>query len=455
MNPLTDLSYLSSLLRAGELTASEATKLSLAEIEKNRTLNAFISVHRDAALRRARRLDADGPPPSKTILWGVPVAIKDNIDEAGASCSVGSEAYVERTPERDAEVVTILEKAGAVIVGRTNMHELADGVTSENPYYGPVHNPHRRGFHPGGSSGGSAVAVAAGCVPVALGTDTGGSVRIPASLCGAVGFKPTRGRISTEGVFPLSTTLDHVGPIASDVFGAEALFFLLAGGDEHRPPAPEPSPSARRPAHPPPPLRLGLLEGFGLPPEAGVQQAFDRACDLLAGLGHTLTKVEIPDLARGISILASIYGPEAARIHAARLTEAPHLFGDEAKRNLERGAARPKEKYDRALARASSLEAAVESALEDLDFFVCPTTPYPARPFGSPSPHEYLTYTCPFNITGQPAISIPMGQVGDLPVGLQIIGKKGTDHALLSFAGGCRTDLRKALEETKGPARVM
>ncbi len=439
------------------MTAVEWVEKSLAAIDRNKHLNAFMTVHEERARKLARSIDEQRANPCynsgkrdaltdadqvvdplglmNDLFHGVPLAIKDNIDEAGVVCSAGSRAYEDRIPEKNAEVVDRLQDAGAVIVGRTNMHELADGVTSENPHYGRVHNPFRRGFHPGGSSGGSAVSVAAGCVTAALGTDTGGSIRIPAALCGIVGFKPTMGVISTEGVFPLSPTLDHAGPMAGDVFTIACMFFLLAGNQEpsfsasfieHGFSAPGFSIECG--------LRIGVLEGFGIEPEKETGKCFENTCKLFQKNGHNVAPVQIPILSRGISVLASIYGPEAAEIHGERLREVPHLFGADARKNLERARGRKPEKYSEALSVAAQIGTQVESRLNDFDYLICPTTPFPAKPFGAPDPHLYLSYTCPFNITGHPAVSIPMGFSNGLPVGLQIIGRKHEDIAVLAVA---------------------
>ena len=506
----------------GEVTtAVEKTKRVLKKIDENKILNAFLRVHRELSIKYAAEMDAycenaeaatnKGVPgfqqiksqqresqqiesqqiksqqiesqqiesqqresnkpsstssPSSSLTLGsfnyflaLPIAIKDNIDEAGVVCSNGSRAYAHRVPDRDAVVVRILRSVGAIIIGRTNMHELADGVTSENPHYGPVHNPFRRGYHPGGSSGGSAAAVAAGCVPAALGTDTGGSVRIPAALCGVTGFKPTRGVVSTEGVFPLSTTLDHVGPLGRDVSTTASVFALLS--KDWFTEAEELSKNLWSfPFHPPDlsspqKKRIGVLNGFGIEPERETRECFEKACQLLKELGHTITEVEVPSLSRGISLLAAIYGPEAARIHSKKLQEEPTLFGEEARRNLERGASRPHGKYLHALDSVSELTRDIEVCMEDVDLLVSPTTPFPAQPFGSPKPHLYLSYTCPFNLTGQPAITVPMGFSDDLPVGLQIIGRKNDDMSVLGAASSFEKSFteksftEKSLEEDK------
>lgn len=429
MTDALDLIQLSTLLTARKTTSAALTESALAQAERAKPLNAFIQIHQERAPAQAVQADRVlGSDRKGTVgpLAGIPVAIKDNIDEAGVACAAGCKAYRDRVPDRDAEVVRLLRKAHAVIIGRTNMHELADGVTSENPHFGPVHNPFKAGYHPGGSSGGSAVAVAAGCVPAALGTDTGGSVRIPASLCGVVGFKPTRALVSTSGVVPLSTTLDHVGPLTRTVRDAALMLNVLCPGPD--------TDYLSACDTPPSSIRVGVLEGFAVEADSEVGRVFAAALGVLEKAGATLEPVRIPSLARSIKMLAAIYAPEAAQFHAERLKEAPEAFGEEVRKDLERGLRLDPQKKSSALGERVTLAAEVKDAFKNVDFLVCPTTPHPARPFGSPDPYTYLAFTCPFNLTGQPAVSIPMGRVSGLPVGLQLIGRTNLDAALFSAA---------------------
>lgn len=406
------------------VSSVENVRAALEAIDRNADLNAFITVHTQTALKRAGELDESGLEPGP--LFGMPVAVKDNIDESGEVCSAGSAAYRDRVPERDAGVVTRLRQAGAVVVGRTNMHELADGVTSENPHYGPVHNPHRRGYHSGGSSGGSAAAVAAGCVPAALGTDTGGSVRIPAALCGVAGIKPTAGRVPTDGVVPLSTTLDQVGPIARSCHDCARLLAVLADDTSGE--------LAGCCDRAPGGLRIGVLSGFGIEPDPGVGDVFEKALGALERMGHTLVPLHLPILAQGLQILSGIYAPEAARRHLERLRTRPGDFGEDVRADLERGVQSTTAAYEAALRNRDALSAELARAIRDLDLLASPTTPHPARPIGSANPYTYLIFTCPFNLSDQPAISVPMGTIDGLPVGLQLIGPKGADATVLSAA---------------------
>jgi aspartyl-tRNA(Asn)/glutamyl-tRNA(Gln) amidotransferase subunit A len=420
-------------LRRGALGATEHVAACLERIERSR-LNAFVAVQRARALARAAELEEArlaGQEPGP--LFGLALAIKDNFDQAAEPCAAGCRAYRNRVPTADAEAVRRLQAAGAVIVGRTGMHELADGVTSENPWTGPIHNPWRAGHHPGGSSGGSAAAVAARLVPGALGTDTGGSVRIPASLCGVVGLKPSAALVPTAGVVPLSVSLDHVGPLAGSVAGVGALLEALAG--------PSGQGLARAAREPVSDLRLGVLENPGLAPDPGVAGLFEAARVKLLAAGFSGGPVRIEGFERALSIMACIYGPEMAAAHAALLDAPGEDISPALRADLERGRALPEDKRAQAGERGRALAATLEAAFDELDVLLLPTTPHPARPFGSPGPHTYLGYTCAFNLSGQPALSLPMGRVDGLPVGLQLVARRGADAELLRAAAAAERAL--------------
>ncbi len=407
--------------RETSCSAGVRAALERAEASQER-LNAFVALHRDTALETAATRDRDLVKEGELV--GAPVAIKDNLAEAGLPCPAGSLAYADFVPTEDATAVARLREAGAVIVGRTGMNELADGVTGDNPHTGQVVNPWREGYVAGGSSAGSAAAVAAGVVPAALGTDTGGSVRIPAALCGVVGFKPSRDWVSTDGVIPLSTTLDHVGPIARSVVDVGLVLRVIAGGEPRRQSGTLDGEW----------VRIGVIEGFAADADDGVARCFDEALRLLEGQGCELIGINVPRLASGVRTLAAIYRPEAARYHAERLLQRPGDFGDEARADLERGLRTDPERYKQALRDMDRLVRDIGQAADGVDLLACPTTPFPARPLGTPDAHHYLSFTCPFNLSGQPAISVPMGLVDGLPVGLQLIGTQGADGEVLEVA---------------------
>jgi Asp-tRNA(Asn)/Glu-tRNA(Gln) amidotransferase A subunit family amidase len=409
-------------LARGSVSAVDSVAASLDAIaDRQPRHNAFVMIHDEGARVRAASLVR---APTRGPLHGVPLAIKDNIDEAGVVCSAGCRAYDDRIPSGDAPVVAALRAAGAVVVGRCNMNELADGVTGENVHHGDVHNPARRGFRAGGSSAGSAVAVADGSVAAALGTDTGGSVRIPAALCGVVGFKPSAGLLSTAGTLPLSTTLDHVGLLTRTPVDAVALLDVLLPSGLYASQLDDRDPGARP--------RIGVLEGFGDQADAGTALRFEQALRILERSGGRLRTLAIPELSEGLGLLARIYGPEAAELHGSTLADRPDDFGAEVRRDLARGARKgAAERRRAALARREEIRTLLGRAIADVDLLVSPTTPLPATPHGAPDPHRYLAFTCPFNITGQPALSVPMGEVDGLPVGLQLVGRPGEDLAVL------------------------
>jgi aspartyl-tRNA(Asn)/glutamyl-tRNA(Gln) amidotransferase subunit A len=451
MTPRLSIRELASRIASGEGSPVEIVRSSLAEIQRIQpALNAFVRVHEERALVQATALAHEieefGP---RGQLHGLPVAVKDNLEEAGVPCTAGCRAYRDRIPREDAKAVALLRKAGAVVVGRTNMDELADGVVSENAFFGPVRNPWHLDFHPGGSSGGSAVAVATGAVVAALGTDTGGSIRIPASLCGVVGFKPSHGRLCASGIVPLSTTLDQVGPLARSVPDCAQVFAALVPGLGDR--CLEASRGAARP------VRLGVLERFAAEATAEVGAVFEAALRLLEGMGCRLVPANLPWLSGARRILAAIYRPEAARCHEAMLRERPEDFGDKVRRDLERGLASEPAAYEDALRERAGLVASVSEGWAGFDLLVCPTTPRPARPLGDPEGHAYLRFTCGFNLTGQPALSVPMGLAEDLPVGLQIVGRPGDDAAVFALAAAWERRLGwepipRALAPPPGPS---
>ena len=285
----------------------------------------------------------------------MPVAIKDNIGEAQKVCSGASAAYARRVPSADAPVVASLRRAGAIIIGRTNMHELADGVTSDNPHFGAVRNPWNLQCTPGGYSGGSAACVAAGVVDLALGSDTGGSVRIPAALCGVVGFKPSLGLLSCDGVIPLSRTLDHLGPIASSVSDVTRAMEVLAPSLDQGPM--EKSADLGK-------LRIGVLSGFGMEPESGVAAALDLCLARLEQAGCRLVPVRISEMEESLKALAGIYISEAWAEHAQRFEEAPELFGEDLRKMLERGKQQSPERREKALGRRRRVAQALVSGME-------------------------------------------------------------------------------------------
>jgi aspartyl-tRNA(Asn)/glutamyl-tRNA(Gln) amidotransferase subunit A len=438
----------SDLLRRKAVSAVELTQACLQRIETyDPLLNAFITVSREQALSAAREMDAElrrgnwrGP------LHGIPIAVKDNIDTAGVRTTAASELFKDRIPSEDAEVIRKLKRAGAIVIGKTNLHEFAYGGSSSISYFGPVHNPWALDRVPGGSSGGSAVAVAADLCFAALGTDTAGSVRIPASYCGIVGFKPTYGRVSNRGVVPLSWTLDHVGPLCKTVEDAALLLGVIAGLDALDPstvdvPAPDYrhalGTSASR-------LRLGVPRApFFDGVEDEIAKAVDRAIDVLRRVTAEITDVELPapGSVGASSVYRAISGPEAAAYHSQWLSESPGKYQPAIRERLVQfSAAVTQQEYVQARRRCDLLRREIRKVFTTVDLLVLPTmigAPSPIAPIEQSGTLDAgrIRNTWPFDVYGIPAITIPCGFTSSgLPIGLQIAGAPFAEATVLVLA---------------------
>ena len=380
-------------------------------------------------------------------LMGVPVAIKDIVDAAGLPTRCGSPAYPATPAATDATLVRRLRRGGAVIVGKTTTHELACGV-----YSPPVSNPWDLGRIPGGSSGGSGAAVAAGIVPMAIGSDTGGSIRIPASLCGTVGLKATYGRVSRAGVAALAWSLDHLGPLTSTVEGCAASLEVLAGPDPLDPsassrPVPQYSSGLDRGVDG---LRIGVLGGAPLEPmQPDVAETFAASADLLGGQGAAMVGVEVPELEHGLAAEFGIVAPEAGAYHRELVRSRPDQIDPGIRTLLVAGLMLEPEHYFKALEARRAIAEALRSAFvrNRLDALITPTLPATAAPkdaddfrFGDsaePVTLAYVRTTGPFNLSGLPALSVPAGFDRDgLPIGLQIAAGPFNEETALRV-GAC------------------
>jgi aspartyl-tRNA(Asn)/glutamyl-tRNA(Gln) amidotransferase subunit A len=401
------------------------------------SLNAFITITADEALAAARRADKDiaagrvcGP------LHGIPISLKDLIDMAGVPTTAASRLRDGRVAEIDAPVTARLRAAGAVIVGKTNLHEFAFGTTNEDSGWGPARHPLDPSRSPGGSSGGSAIAVQTGMSMASIGTDTGGSIRIPAAACGIVGLKPGWGEIPAEGVVPLSRQLDHVGPLARSVDDAAIVYDVLRG---ETPRAPDDGPAPRD-------LRLALLESYfmerlGPDVESCVRAALER----LRRAGAAVSIADVPHAAQIPAIYLHLVLADAAAYHASSLEQRPEAYTQNVRLRLEMGRYVLAEDYVRALRGRDIIRREVDRALSAVDALVLPSLSIEAPPLGAstvevsggtePVRNVMLRCTQPFNLSQHPAISVPCGATrAGLPVGLQIVGHAGRTSALLSVA---------------------
>jgi aspartyl-tRNA(Asn)/glutamyl-tRNA(Gln) amidotransferase subunit A len=437
------LTIVQALKRIGEgsLPPADLQHACLQQIQRlNPRLNAFITVAADSpeALRQSSAQEAS----LAGALSGIPIAVKDLFDTAGMLTTAGSRFFMDNIPDSDALAVGRLKRAGAMIVGKTNTHEVALGITTVNPHFGACRNPWDENRIAGGSSGGSAVAVAAGMALAALGTDTGGSIRIPASLCGVVGLKPTFGRISLRGVLPLSWNLDHVGTLARTAEDAALLLQVLAGYDKDDPA------SVDMPVED---FRGGIDDGirgwrvafgrgeFVEASHPDVLEAVEAAAGILEGCGASLEPVDVSFLLEAARANRLMTQADAATIHRRRLAEHPDWFGDDVRRRLEAG--RDLQTADYVLARRTQavVKRRLEGLFEEYDLLVLPSTPTTAPPISGGGAVELagqLTrFTAPFNLTGLPAISVCCGFDGaKLPIGMQLVAGAWREAALLRAA---------------------
>ena len=451
MSQYTDLPRsLAGLFRellARRLSPVEVVRALLGRIEADET-NSFITVTAQRALEEASLAEREilagrhrGP------LHGVPVALKDIIYTRGVRTTMGSALYAGHVPDHSATVARKLEEAGSVLIGKTNTHELAYGPTGDRSYFGPTLNPHDARRITGGSSGGSGAAVAAMLCYGALGSDTGGSIRIPAALCGIVGMKPTFGRVSKSGVFPLCWSLDHVGPITRTVEDNALMLNVLAGHDQ------EDHYSVDRPAedftrH----LRRGLHGGsIGLPRsfyfdhvDKEVVARVLEAVEVFRSLGARVREVEIPNLIDTLHAHRLILGAEAYAVHEESLENEPETFDEEVGERLMDGARPRAYRYAKARRRGVLATDEFDHALHGVDALLTPTLPITATDIGQrevsigdyeESVRSALTrFTGPTNLTGHPSLSIPCGTTATgLPVGLQLIGRHFDEATLYRF----------------------
>ena len=419
-----------------DVSAVELVESVLARIDRDGDrLSAFITVMPEAALAQAREVDERRAREGRAgALDGLPIAIKDNIDVAGVRCTAGSAWFADRVPARDAEVTRLLRDAGAVIVAKTNMTEFAFSGIGANPHYGTPGNPADRTRVPGGSSSGAVVAVADGMCEIAIGSDTGGSTRVPAALCGVVGYKPTKSRVPTEGAFPLSYTLDSIGPIARSVAACAAADAVMAGDD---PWTLEPAPLQG--------LRLGIPQG--LPLRALDQTVAAQFSDATKELGRTSVRLSdellalLDDMVR-VNSKATFAVAESWSIHRELLATRAADYDPFVRSRIEAGRTLSAADYMAMLRDRAALVRAMDARLSDLDALVLPTTPIVAPTIAETSSSEGFTAKNALvlrnpaiaNFFDLCAISLPLPRAGGLPVGVMLVARNGQDRRLFRIA---------------------
>jgi aspartyl-tRNA(Asn)/glutamyl-tRNA(Gln) amidotransferase subunit A len=453
---------LSDLLARRKISPVELVTLFLSRIERhNPALNAFLTITRSRALADARnseklllRRRSRGP------LEGIPIAIKDNLFTQGVRTTAGSKILRDFIPQYDATAIHRLSDAGAILLGKTNLHEFAYGITTGNPHFGAAHNPWDLGRIPGGSSGGSAAAIAAGLCAASIGTDTGGSIRIPASLCGVFGIKPTFGRVSCYGAIPLCPSLDQVGPLTRTAADAALLLGAISGADPHDPytlaqPRFKPFSSVhaissrlrtsytkRRP------LRLGWPKDYffdAIDPE--IVSAIEAIASSFRDLGAVIQEVSLPHVHDGDAPSTAIALAEATHVHEAEGWYPAHSadYGEDVRKRLEMGRDIRAADYLSALDSRKRVRADFDAAFEKVDAILAPATPIAAPRIGENavmigSTEETVRSALirtnrPANLTGLPALSMPCGFAKNgMPIGLQLIGKMWEEEKLLAIA---------------------
>ena len=447
------------LIRQGEVSPTELFDSSLREIEKhNSTLRAFISITEESGKKAAAAAELMlsagydlGP------LHGIPLGIKDNIAIKGERTTAGGKILENWHPDKDATIISRLKQAGAVFVGKTNMHEYAWGGTSANPHYGHVRNPWDTSKFPAGSSGGSGAAVAASLCYGALGTDTGGSIRLPSAINGVVGLRPTYGRVSNSGIIPLAWTMDTAGPMTRTVEDCALLFNAIAGPDPTDPAtASVPvddflsrlSVGVRG-------LRIGIVPSYFFSHiQQDVKHAVESALKTFEALGAHVVEVDIKHIEGNISAQLTIESAEPSTYHQKSLRERPGDFGDDVRTLLEVGEMLLATHYLQAQRYRTLLRNEFLEAFKHVDVFICPTLPFTATDLGATTVEiesgvqedmlsAIMQFTGVASLTGLPSLNVPCGfDSGGLPVGMQIIGAPFTESRLFSIGHSfqCATD---------------
>ncbi len=446
---------LAALLAKRKISPVEITETFLRRIERlNPSLNAFLTITTEQAMASARlaekelahRRSANANRP----LLGIPIAIKDNLWTRGIRTTAGSRILGDFVPRADATVTRKLARAGAILLGKTHMNEFAYGITGHNTHYGPAHNPWSLDRISGGSSSGSAVAIAAGLCAASAGTDTGGSIRVPSALCGIVGLKPTFGRVSVYGTVPLAPSFDHVGPLARSVADAAMLLGLLAGRDPMDPTSSKHRVEDYRAALRKPlrKFRLGLpREHYWEKLDAEVRRATEAAVRDLEKRGAKVREISLPNVRESNEAATNLSLAEARHVHelAGYFPGSSSEYTEDVRQRIEAGGQVSAIKYLQALDMGKRLRAEFDAAFQEVDVIVAPTVPVPAPPISAENVliegeqvgirPALVGMNRPANFTGLPAMSVPCGFTrGGLPIGLQLIGRAFDEATLLRVA---------------------
>lgn len=438
---------LSDLIQKREVSPVEITENILEYIDYiNPKTNAYISITADTALKSAREAEAEISSGNyKGMFHGIPIALKDNIFSNNELTTMASKIHGDFVPEYDATVTEKLRKAGAIFTGKLNMHEYAWGADNNNPHFGAVHNPWNPEKIPGGSSGGSGAAVASHSTYCSLGTDTAGSIRIPSASCGTVGIKPTHGRVSKYGVYPLAWTLDHVGPIAKSIKDAAAMLSVISGFD-----AKDPT-SVNLPVHD----YLGRLNGNVKGLRIGINEDYffknvdsrvekvirERIADL-ENLGAIIKSVSMPALRHAQWTVLATGLPEASTIHHSNLQTRPNDYGADIRLLFEIGELFSGVDYLQAQQVRRQIKQEFQQVLSQVDVIIAPTIPLIPPSIGEDTVdingvvgsyiENSIRFTGPSNLTGLPALSVPAGVAEGMPVGLQVIGRAFDETTVLN-----------------------
>lgn len=438
----------SQRLTRDETTSRELTEACLARIEaRDRALRAFITVEPDGARRGADEADArrqagrvQGP------LDGLPLAVKDNLAVAGRVTTMGSAVFRDHVPAENAGVVDRLHEHGAVRLGATNLHEFALGVTTENPHFGTCRNPWDPGKTPGGSSGGSAVAVADGMALGAVGSDTSGSIRIPAAACGIVGLKPTYGRVSSSGCYPEAWSLDHVGVLTRTAEDAAMLLDAISGHDPRVPSSlPLPPTTAAQGTAADAPLLIGVEEEFFFDRiDPAVEDVVRRTLDVLTDAGAKLVPITLPSLAEAVFALTVIDTAETTAFHDEQFRRHSEEYGDDVRQLVECGTLPSAVDYLHAQQIRSRVKDEFRRAFAEVDVIASPTLPIRTPRVGEATVQvegegrdrdgELMRLVGPSNLVGIPSVSVPCGMVEEMPVGMQFLGPALGEAAVLRAA---------------------